>query len=214
MPFFVRYCFGFLIAALVIGGPIGYAHYREKHFRNFRVVEDGVLYRGGQMSLSGLKRVIHDYGIKTVITLRDAYHPGDPPPDNAEEEYCTKEELNYFRIPPRKWWAPDGTVPAEKGVREFLRIMDDPANYPVLIHCFAGSHRTGAYCAVYRMEYQRWPDAGAIREVKDFGYNNLDEEWDILTFLEEYRPRWFLGTGDSLKEKWRPARQTAEHEKQ
>ncbi len=190
MSHYLRYVFGILIAALVIGGPIGYAHYREKHFRNFRVVQDSVLYRSGQMSLSALQRLIHDYRIKTVITLRDAYHPGDPPPDTAEEDYCTKEELNYYRIPPRKWWAPDGTVPAAKGVRQFLQIMDDPANYPVLIHCFAGSHRTGAYCAVYRMEYQHWPNADAIREVKDFGYSNLDEEWDILTYLEEYQPRW------------------------
>jgi len=190
MPRIIRCCLGMFIAALVIGGPIGYAHYREKHFRNFRIVEDGVLYRSGQMSLAGLKRVIHDYGIKTVITLRDASHPGDSPPDLAEEDYCTKEELNYYRIPPRKWWAPDGSVPASKGVRLFLQIMDDPANYPVLVHCFAGSHRTGAYCAVFRMEYQRWPNADAIREVKDFGYSNLDEEWDILTYLEEYRPRW------------------------
>ncbi|HMC66841.1 MAG TPA: hypothetical protein VKI65_18035, partial [Gemmataceae bacterium] len=51
-------------------------------------------------------------------------------------------------------------------------------------------HRTGAFCAVYRMEYQHWTNADAIQEVKDFGYSNLDDEWDILTYLEEYRPRW------------------------
>ena len=190
MPRYVRCLFGIAIAVLVIGVPIGYARYREKHFRNFRVVQDRVLYRSGQMSLSALKRIIHDYEIKTVITLRDASILGEPPPDQIEEQHCRKEELNYYRIPPRRWWAPDGTVPADQGVRQFLEIMDDPKNYPVLIHCFAGAHRTGAFCAVYRMEYQHWTNADAIQEVKDFGYSNLDDEWDILTYLEEYRARW------------------------
>ena len=43
MPRFVRSGLGLFIALMVIGGPIGYAHYREKQFRNFRVVEEGVL---------------------------------------------------------------------------------------------------------------------------------------------------------------------------
>ena len=41
-------------------------------------------------------------------------------------------------------------------------VMADPGNYPVLVHCFAGIHRTGAYCAVYRMEFERWDNADAM----------------------------------------------------
>ena len=68
--------------------------------------------------------------------------------------------------------------------------MADPANYPVLIHCFAGVHRTGAYCAIYRMEHDHWSNEKAIAELKSCGYVNLDEEWDILGYLEQYRPSW------------------------
>ena len=39
---------------------------------------------------------------------------------------------------------------------EFLAVMDNRANYPVLVHCFAGIHRTGTMCAVFRMEYHGW----------------------------------------------------------
>jgi protein tyrosine phosphatase (PTP) superfamily phosphohydrolase (DUF442 family) len=182
--------FSLLLVALLVGGPAAYAVYTQRTFRNFREVRAGVLYRSGQLSLDGLKRVIYDYGIKTVVSLRDAYTPGEGPPDFAEEAYCLGQEITYCRIPPRNWWAPDGSVPAEQGVQRFLEVMDCPDNYPVLVHCFAGVHRTGAYCAVYRMEYERWTNSEAIAEVKACGYSNLDDEWDILTFLEEYRPRW------------------------
>ena len=30
----------------------------------------------------------------------------------------------------------------------------------------------------------------AIAEMKACGYSNLDDEWDILGYLEQYRPSW------------------------
>ncbi len=189
MSRYLSYLLATAIAVLLIAGPVGYSWYWQGQIRNFRTVRDGVLYRSGQLSLDGLKRIIHDYGIRTVITLRDAALPGNPPPDQAEETYCRSEEINYVRIPPRTWWAADGSVPAEKGIRQFLRVMDDPRNYPVLIHCFAGIHRSGAFCAVYRMEYQDWTNAQAIAEMKACGYSHLDDEWDVLGYIEQYRPR-------------------------
>ena len=190
MPRFLQTIFGTLIALLVLGGPIGYAYYRQAHLRNFRAVRSGVLYRSGQMSRTGLKSAIHDYGIKTVITLRDAYYPDDAPPDVTEEDYCNAEEISYFRISPRTWWAADGSVPAEEGVKRFREIMDHAENQPVLIHCFAGIHRTGAFCAIYRMEYEHWSNEQAIAELRACGYRDLDDEWDLLGYLEQYRPRW------------------------
>ena len=164
-----RYLFGTFIAALLFGGPWLFAVYQQGQIRLLRVVEDGVLYRSGQMSLAGLKRVVHDYGIRTVVTLRDAYYAGEPPPAIEEEKYCRDQGIGYHRITPRSWWPHGDTIPADIGVNQFLAVMDDPGNYPVLIHCFAGIHRTGAYCAVFRMEYQRWTNAQAIAEMKDCG---------------------------------------------
>jgi protein tyrosine/serine phosphatase len=189
MPRYLCWLCGTLIALFLVAGPVVFFNYQQAEFRHFRVVRDGVLYRSGQMSLSGLKRVIHDHGIRTVVTLRDAIAIGDPPPDWEEEEYCRAEDITYVRIPPRTWWAADGSIPAEKGIQQFLAVMDNPENYPVLVHCFAGIHRTGAFCAIYRMEYEGWTNAGAIAEMKACGYNTLEDEWDVLGYIEKYQPR-------------------------
>jgi protein tyrosine/serine phosphatase len=189
MPRSLSYILTALVLALLIGVPCGYARYQQRQFRNFHEVKKGVLYRSGQLPLSGLKRILHDYGIKTVVTLRDADVPGNPSPDAAEEEYCRKEELNHVRITPRNWSAADGSVPAAAGVKRFLEVMRDPANHPVLIHCFAGIHRTGAHVAVYRMESDGWSNAQAISELQAHGYYNIDEERDLLDFLEHYCPK-------------------------
>jgi len=189
MLFYLRVLFGFGIAALIVGGPLGYASYRQSQMRNFHIIRDGVLYRSGQMSLTGMQQMVHDYGFKTVVTLRDSADPKDPPPDQYEEYYCKAMGILYVRIPPRAWWSPDGSPPIEKSVKRFLQIMDDPKNYPVLVHCFAGIHRSGAFCAIYRMEYEHWSNAAALAELRAAGYCHLEDEWDLLNYLEDYVPR-------------------------
>ena len=185
-----RYLLGFLVVALLVGGPFAYSRHRQAQYRNFRVVEDGKLYRSGQMSLSALHNTIDAYGIRTVISLRYASKDGEKAPDWQEEEFCRNQGIRYIRIRPREWKADDeGTIPAQEPVDQFLRTMDDPAVYPVLIHCFAGMHRTGSYCALYRMEYQHWNNGEAMQELKDLGYKNLEKEEDVQGYLETYRPR-------------------------
>jgi protein tyrosine/serine phosphatase len=189
----VRWCFGLLTVGAIVGGPLGYAAYRNANYRCFRAVEPGVLYRSGQLSQSGLERVLTDYGIRTVITLRDPSVSGKEP-DWGEEEFCQKRDVKYIRIPPQRWSSPGGgPALADAGVQTFLRVMDDAANRPVLIHCFAGVHRTGAYLAVYRMEFEHWSNERAIEELRAT-YSNLDNEADVRGYLEHYRPRWLRAT--------------------
>ncbi len=187
----IRFLLGMLVLAVIIGLPVGYASYRNTNLRNFSVVKPGVLYRSGQLSVGGLERIVHDHGIRTVITLRDAVVEGNRPPDWREEEYCIDQDIQYVRIRPRKWSSPaGGPAPAEAGVKRFLAVMDDAAHFPVLIHCMAGIHRTGAYVAIYRMEFDHWDNAAALDELRAGGYRNLDDELDVLGYLEDYRPRW------------------------
>lgn len=101
-----RMIFGLFIMSLIVGGPIAYGNFVQSHMRNFRVVREGVLYRSGQMSLKGLQQMVHDRGIKTVVTLRDSYYAGKLPPDWKEEQYCKSQEINYVRIPPPQFRGP------------------------------------------------------------------------------------------------------------
>ena len=186
-----RFLCGWFLVALILGGPLAYSGFRQKHYRNFRIVQEGVLYRSGQMTLSGLQRILEEYGIRTVITFRDAEDPTkELPPDHQEELFCQNREINYVRIRTHKWDAKEGsTPPAWENVNQFLKVMDDPKNYPVLVHCFAGMHRTGAHYAIYRMEYDGWSNAEAIREMKRLGYENIDTEEDVRGFLLNYLKR-------------------------
>ena len=178
------------MAALVAGVPLLYASHRQTTLRNLRIVQDGVLYRSGQLTPAGFDRVLNDYQIKTVITLRTVRTPGLPYPDGWEKDICDARGLKHVRLIPRVW-GPDekGEVPAEENVRQFLAVMDDPANHPVLVHCFAGIHRTGIMCSIYRMEYDRWPADRALAEMQACGFDPEDMHEHIEGYLRNYHPR-------------------------
>jgi protein tyrosine/serine phosphatase len=177
---------GIAVVLALIAAPVGLAARQQVQMRNFRVVREGVLYRSGQMTALGLRRAVHDYGIRTVINLRD----GTTALDRAEEEYCRKQGIRFVRLPPRNWGDGTAAPPVADSVRTIRAVLADPANHPVLIHCFAGTHRTGAHCAIYRMEFEGWTNEQALTELKAFGYHNIDEELDVLGYLERYIPTW------------------------
>jgi len=184
-PLWLRWFNTLTILALLIGGPLFYFFYRDSHARRFHVVEPGVLYRSGQLPLAAVKRLHHDYGIRTIISLRE----GDQKDDRDEELFCRRMGVRHVRIAPLAWHAREGApVPAEAAIRQIRGIMSNPNNHPVLIHCKAGRHRTGAYCAVYRMDFHGWSNTKAIDEMRRLGYENVDEHPDIYTFLQRYQP--------------------------
>jgi protein tyrosine/serine phosphatase len=196
-----------LLASLVVAlfaFPFLYARQRHETYRNFRVVEDGVLYRSGQMSPSGIARVCREKGIKTVISLRDEGKQADDVQD--EEAVCRNAGvLEYETIPP-KGWEEDGTgmVPMTANLDRFLLNLEakteDPKTgeltpvypRPILIHCFAGIHRTGAHVAVYRVRYHRYTPAEAVAELKACGKPTTTYVGNLIPFLStRYLPELY-----------------------
>jgi tyrosine-protein phosphatase SIW14 len=170
---------------MVAATPLVYSSHRTSFSRNFRVVEEGVLYRSGQLSPAGLDRVIRERGIKTVVSLRAPCRS-----DSWEERFCADRGVAHVRIEPQVW-RPDenGEVPADDVVRKFLDVVEDRQNYPVLVHCFAGIHRTGTMCAIFRMKYHGWPAERAINEMQQCGFEPEDLIQDIDPYLRHYSLR-------------------------
>jgi tyrosine-protein phosphatase SIW14 len=176
---------GLTAAAVVVATPLVYSSHRTTYSRNFRVVEDGVLYRSGQLNPAGLDRVIRERSIRTVVSLRA---PGRS--DSWEERFCSDRGVKHVRLEPRVWRADEkGDVPADDVVKQFVDVMEKRENYPVLVHCFAGIHRTGTMCAIFRMEFHGWSAERAINEMQQFGFEPEDMIQDIEGYLRGYTPR-------------------------
>jgi protein tyrosine/serine phosphatase len=112
------------------------------------------LYRGAQPTAEGMRR-LQAMGIRTVLSLR-AF--------NDDESLLPQTALAHPRIRFNTWH------PEDEDVVRFLRIVTDPANAPVFVHCQHGSDRTGTMIAIYRIAVQGWDREEAIREMVEGGY--------------------------------------------
>jgi protein tyrosine/serine phosphatase len=125
--------------------------------KNFGTVDAGKVYRAGRLTPAAFEQLRERYGIRTIIDLG-----GNEPGSDAERrEERTAEAMGARRVVLRL--GGDGTGNPNNYVAA-LRIMNDPAQQPVLVHCSAGSERTGCAVAFYRQIVQGRDQAAALAE--------------------------------------------------
>ena len=141
------------VLLLVFGGKYVY-DMNINH--NFETITEGKVYKSGVIPPDELETYIKKYKIKSIVDLRfpgtgdDVNNPENVAELEAEKSAVAKiNGVNYFN---------DGSdqVPTKENLVLFYKIMDNPANYPVLVHCYHGVGRAELYSAVYRIEYENW----------------------------------------------------------
>ncbi|MBI2267286.1 MAG: tyrosine-protein phosphatase [Armatimonadetes bacterium] len=125
---------------------------------NFEQVAPGLL-RGGQPDADGIAW-LEAHSVRTVIDLRG--EGGEGPDNQAIAGAWKKARCHSIPIP-------DMNPPTHEQVEEFLRLVDDPGNQPVFVHCKAGIGRTGTMIACWRVAHG-WDVDEAIRQEQFFSY--------------------------------------------
>ena len=120
-------------------------------------------------------------GIKTVIDLQaDGIN-------HDEAQLVEAQGMRFYRIP-----MTTRVPPTPEQLATFLKIVNDPAQQPIYVHCLGGRHRTGVMTAVYRMENEQWTAERAFREMKDyrFGLDFLHPEFKkfVYAYTRSERP--------------------------
>lgn len=194
----LRWILGIAAATVAIGPPIALYRAQYIHAKRFREVEPGKLYRSGQMTSDGFREAIERFHIKTVVNLQ--HEEPDPmllnrwlgKPTMRESELCAELGVKYVLLKPDVL-PPGNTVDMEPPVvKDWLAILDDEKNYPILLHCKAGLHRTGRLTAIYRMEYHDWSPGEALRELRANGYGFVaasESDDFVIQFIQNYKPR-------------------------
>jgi protein tyrosine phosphatase (PTP) superfamily phosphohydrolase (DUF442 family) len=188
-----RWILGLFIAVLVGGVPVVFFRWQYTHEKRFREIVPGRIYRSGQMTVAGFEETVRRYGIRSIVNVQDDY----PDPDIAqgffdrhsvkETELCRQLGVRFYFVFPDLVPHSEVSKRRPQAIDQFLAILDDPSNYPLLLHCKAGLHRTGCLTAVYRMEYEGWSPHEAINEMKDNGFG----EW-VCSAANDYISQYVL----------------------
>src|SRR4029079_5427802 len=78
-------------------------------------------------------------GVKMVIDLQRDFDP-------AEQKLVEAAGMKFHRI-----GMSTRIAPTKEQLTSFLKLVNDPANQPVYVHCAGGRHRSGVMTAAYRI---------------------------------------------------------------
>lgn len=162
-------------------------HSASSSVRNFHQVTPW-LFRGGQPTADGFKE-LSERGIKTVISFRWGRK-------SAAMEGAVVESygMKFISMPLNYW-----TLPTIKTIDHFFKLMDDPEQRPIFVHCFHGSDRTGLLVALYRMARQGWTVKAAYQEMKRCGFHRFrirHFKWVLWHYSRKAGDMWKLHSSE------------------
>ena len=135
--------------------------------KNLYRIEKG-LYRGSQPTAAGFEE-LQALGVRTVLNL--AGGKGDAALVHGDSLKLVHIKMSAMGL-------------RDDRVLEALRVMADPSNRPLMVHCRQGADRTGAIVALYRVVVQGWSKQKALLEMKEGGYHHselwLNMDYDVM----------------------------------
>lgn len=177
-----------VIIVLFLG--LAFAFYQKKIRYNLVTISENKVYNSGVIPPDKLSGVINNHHIKTIIDLRDGAEQTELNPETKQQvntEAAAAKKIagvSYFNLPTDQ-------IPQDSTVKKFLKIMDDPKNYPVLIHCHHGVGRSRLFSSIYRIEYEHFTNEQARKNARYFWEfsNNFSKNSEKGLFLMNYKKR-------------------------
>src|SRR6478672_2142367 len=123
-----------LIGVGVIALAIGVYKIYDVYFNyRFMTISEGKVYKSGVIPPDKIADFVEKHKIKSIVDLRGPVtqdkvnNPENWTEINAEKDAAAEiPGLNYYNIPSEQ-------VPKKENLDKFYKVIDDPANYPILI---------------------------------------------------------------------------------
>lgn len=167
------------LAAFAFGAAVLWdTQLKERFFpRDWGVVEEGAIYRSGQISRHIIDQTLRDHHIALIVFL-SADNPNRP---DVQTERQAAARLGIPRI--NCPLAGDGTGSIEQYANAIAAVAHAvSAGKPVLVHCATGAQRTGALVAFWRVLVRHQSPQDAYRELLQYHHDPNDNQ-RLLPYL-------------------------------
>ena len=134
---------------------------------------------GGQPTPSAYAKAAAN-GFRSVLTLRA---PKDGVDAMRERFIVEQNKLSYFNIPAAV------KLPRHNQVDEFLNLVREPANHPMLINC-AFAERVAPFMLIFRIVEQGWSEDKAVEEASRSGLKSAQLKKFTQEYLASQKKTW------------------------
>jgi protein tyrosine phosphatase (PTP) superfamily phosphohydrolase (DUF442 family) len=118
-------------------------------------------------------------GFRSVLSLRASNEGVDLA---RERSLVEKTKMRYYNIPVVP------SAPRPEQADEFIRLVKDPSNHPMLINC-ASANRVGAFMMIYRVLEQDWPEKKALDEAVRIGMSSEGLKKFAQDYIAQHKPK-------------------------
>jgi hypothetical protein len=165
----------------VAAGTGGWIYYEQHRFKHFAVHEPDRVYRSAWLAPDALSQIIDTYRIRAVVNL---CNPDEMTPDqwDGEKRAVTGAGAMLYTVP-----LPNSVQIDSDAWKPHLAIMDNPDNYPMLVHCQHGVTRTSMFLTAYDVIHRHKTADESLAVQPTFGHAHADVH--VHTFarnFEEY----------------------------
>ncbi len=164
-----RFVFTTVFVATIAGVGVGLWFFlvRDRVVpKRFGIVVAGEVYRSGQISRYLIADVINRYQIGTIVDL-NGFDPSDAD-QQAEAAVSRSKGVHHYCFPLRG----NGTGQIAHYADAVATIVNSQRNrVPVLVHCYAGTQRTGACVSFYRLLIRKDRPQDVYEELGRYGWD-------------------------------------------
>jgi hypothetical protein len=150
--------------------------------KRWGVVVPGKIYRSGQLTAPMLEKIASEQRIAAIVDLQlndlqDELLQG-------EVQFAARHNIRHFRF----GLGGDGTGDRDRYVNAVdVVIKSARTNQPVLVHCGAGTQRTGGIIACYRLLEEGADPQEVVAELKQYDWNP-DQDRELVDYLNANLP--------------------------
>ena len=161
-----------------------------------RVAGPAVVYRSSFPQPANFEHLAQ-LGLKTILTLVPEAYPA------ANRDFLRRYGIRHVTVPIPAHKKTGDCVPVA-AMADALRVLRDPKNHPLLVHCNKGKHRTGCVVGAWR-KTAGWAMADVLQEYRRFAgakARPLDEAYlGALLFDEGGKPLAQPAVGRTTKDR-------------
>jgi protein tyrosine/serine phosphatase len=167
-----------LIIILLIIAAATYFLVHHFHINDFRVIEPAVLYTSGQPRGMDYPRLLYKYHIATIVSVRSPSEHKDQNWHTEEITWTRNNGVKYIEMPIKK----NSYFPDEQTQNNFIAIMANKDNLPVLLHGGRKDKRVAMLVAVWLRKSQGYTAEHTAETIKKIIEDRQLTE-DEITFI-------------------------------
>lgn len=166
---------------LVVATAAGLGYRQHKRYKHWATHDEGMVYRCAWLDSDVFAEQIEKYQIRTVLNV---CNPGELGEERCRTQRAAVEGAGAKLIELPMPTTIDAGDPA---IREFVAVLGNPNNYPLVVHCQHGVTRTAKVLVMYDILYKGETAEQSIRAMPLFGHR--DYSVAVRAFAKDFENR-------------------------